>query len=370
MTLKLLLCGESPDGAWDVQRISRAVATALPELKQDVEVEIARSTGAGDAPKASGASHFDLALVVMPQADGHMQPSLKHLASCAIAILGGSVTAKEAISRGASDIVTCGPGFDQALDLSLRFAARRLIIAKSSVELGLKRDLPFISMLSHELKSPLSAVEGYLRMMDSRDSGDALPSYDRMIKRSILRIETMRKLIGDIVDLSRAEYGLKRKIEAVSVQAVAQESLEPIADHASSCGIALDCEIPEGLVFNSAPGDLRAIISNLISNAVKYNRNGGSVRLSISKNAGILKLKVTDTGIGMTPEEIGTLTGDFARIRNSDTRDIPGSGLGLSIARRIASLYGGALTIESQRGTGSSFLVELREAPADQNQSS
>lgn len=368
MTLKLLLCGDGPDGAWNVQRMAQALESATPELERQVEVEIVRVNSAGEALKASGAFRFDMTVAALPLPDG-MPKTLRPLGSLAIAILKDKASFNDAILHGAADVVCAGPDFDGRLDSALRAAARRIAIAKSSFDLGMKRDLPFLAMLSHELKSPLSTVDGYLRMLDARESGDALSSYDHMIKRSLLRLESMHKLIGDIVDLARAESGgLKRKLEPVDLKGIWLEAMGQAGGAAKAKDVSLHCEMPEGLTFNSFPGDLRAIVSNLVSNAVKYNRAGGSVNLSISKNDGILKLKVSDTGIGIAPEELVRLDGEFARVRNSDTRDIPGSGLGLSIVRRIASLYGGVLSMESRRGKGSSFTVELREPPPPEGQ--
>ncbi len=369
MTLKILLCGEAPCGAWDAERISQALRTAVPELDLlDVETSFERVQGAGEARKASGASHFDLALVSLPQEGRDQLPSLKLCAPFVVAAIKDASFFKSAAAAGASEIVCAGEGFETRLDAVLQSYSRRLAIAKLSSDIGLRRELPFIAMLSHELKSPLATVEGYLRMMEARESGDAISNYDRMIKRSLLRLNAMHKLIGDIIDLARAESsGTSREMTRHELRAVCKEAVEPLLDAAGSRGISIDCQAPDGLSFNSAQGDLRAIISNLLSNAVKYNRSGGSVHLSLSQNAGILKIKVADTGIGMAPEELGRLSCEFARIRNSDTREIPGSGLGLSIVRRIASLYGGSLSIESKRGEGSSFIVELREAPSGQN---
>jgi signal transduction histidine kinase len=233
-------------------------------------------------------------------------------------------------------------------------------------ESGFRRALPFSTMLSHELKASLNAVEGYLRMMDSRDAGEAISAYDRMIKRSLSRLEGMRETLEDVVDLAKAASGdeSKRKFEDVDLNALARAALAPLLDQIANRGLKLSREIPEGLRFRAVPGELRIVLSNLLSNAVKYNRSGGSIRLSIHENDGILDIKVADTGIGVPPEARESLGGDFVRIKSPETREIPGSGLGLSIVKRIAALYDGALSIESERGEGSQFSVTLKEPPA------
>jgi two-component system, sensor histidine kinase and response regulator len=111
-------------------------------------------------------------------------------------------------------------------------------------------------------------------------------------------------------------------------------------------------------------GEIEMILNNLISNAIKYNREGGRVDVRLTREADRLTIAVADTGIGLTPEEAGRLFGEFVRIRNEKTQNILGSGLGLSIVKKLASLYGGDATVTSQSGVGSTFTVVLRDQPS------
>ncbi len=104
------------------------------------------------------------------------------------------------------------------------------------------------------------------------------------------------------------------------------------------------------------------MLNNLISNAVKYNRDGGSVKVEIRRDDGTLKVSVTDTGIGLAPEEAAKLFSEFVRIKNEDTIKVLGSGLGLSTVRKLAQLYGGDATVTSTKGAGSTFTVTLHDA--------
>ncbi len=102
------------------------------------------------------------------------------------------------------------------------------------------------------------------------------------------------------------------------------------------------------------------MFNNLVSNAVKYNRDGGQVNVTVAQTEEQLEISVSDTGIGMTPEDVEKLFGEFVRIKNDQTRNVLGSGLGLSILKRLAQLYNGEVSVESEAGKGSTFTVTLK----------
>ena len=110
------------------------------------------------------------------------------------------------------------------------------------------------------------------------------------------------------------------------------------------------------------PGEVDMILSNLLTNAVKYNRDGGRAVLEISRGGGAVAMRCSDTGIGMTEAELGRLFGEFVRMKNEHTRDIDGSGLGLSILKKVVKLYGGGIKVRSVYGEGSSFEITLKDA--------
>ena len=105
--------------------------------------------------------------------------------------------------------------------------------------------------------------------------------------------------------------------------------------------------------------EIEIIMNNLISNAVKYNRDGGQVHIQVKKTDGKIQITVEDTGIGMTEEETATLFKEFVRIKNAKTRNITGSGLGLSILKKMVSLYDGEILVESKPDIGTKFTVVL-----------
>lgn len=233
--------------------------------------------------------------------------------------------------------------------------ARRLAAEKRRVR------FEFLSVLAHELKAPLGAVEGYLRLLHEGVVADDPQAAARIVDRCLARLEGMRKLIFDLLDLTRIESGQKtRELTDVDLAAAAAEALETVRPAADARGIRLSLAAQGDVVLHGDPGEQQIILNNLLTNAVKYNRDGGEVVVTLAGDAEAVRLAVRDTGIGMTAEEAGSLFGEFARIRNDRTRGIEGSGLGLSIVRRLARLHGGDVTVASEPDVGSVFTVTLR----------
>jgi len=238
--------------------------------------------------------------------------------------------------------------------LVLAAQARRLMEEKRTVR------FQFISVLAHELKSPINAVDGYLDLIRNRMLGDELSSYNDMIERSVLRIAGMRKLINDLLDLTRIESGQRvRALEPLVLETIVRTAMEAQEAPALAQDIHMELVAEPGLTLDADRMELEMICNNLVSNAVKYNRHGGLVRVELAKVDGMVELKVADGGWGMRPEEAAKLFQDFVRIRNEYTRDIPGSGLGLSLVKKLSALYGGTVDVESEPGVGSIFRVRL-----------
>jgi len=210
------------------------------------------------------------------------------------------------------------------------------------------------------MKAPTAAIENYLRMMQDRVLGEDLSAYDRPISRAIARLEGMRKLVTDLLDLTRIESGSKaRNVVDLDVREVAAAAVENARELATDQGISVELAPGPAVPMRADRGEIELILNNLLSNAVKYNRDHGRVDVSVARQDGAVVLTVRDTGIGMTAEECGRLFGEFVRIKNEKTRFIEGSGLGLSIVRKLVHLYGGEVTVASTPDVGSTFTVTL-----------
>lgn len=219
----------------------------------------------------------------------------------------------------------------------------------------------FLCMLVHELKAPLNAVGGYLDMMSRASMGNDISSYSDMIHRSVARLEAMKSMITEMTLLCSLDSGTRigDPGEPDLVEMVASV-VSDFQIEASKKNIRINPpENPGPLPMKCYPLEIRIILSNLISNAIKYNCEGGSVDIAIEKNADHVIIKVSDTGISISPEDIKRLFNEFVRIKNEKTKKTEGSGLGLYIVRRLSELYKGSVAAESIPGKGSVFTVCL-----------
>lgn len=236
--------------------------------------------------------------------------------------------------------------------------ARRLAREKSQIRFQL------LSVIVHELKAPLNAVQGYLWILKDLPADDDSTVHADAIDRCLVRIEGMRKLVMDLLDVTRLESGQKRRdLARHDLRDVARVAIDSVAPEAAKRGIGVNLAAPDPVPVTADRGELEIMFNNLLTNAVKYNRDGGRVDVRLGCIGGRARVEVADTGIGMTAEECSRLFGEFVRIRNDRTRSILGSGLGLSILRRLARLYGGDVTVASEPDVGSTFTVELACEP-------
>ena len=282
-----------------------------------------------------------------------------------IAASASTDTAVAATKQGAYDFL---PKPFTAADLrhALRHAATGLVLARRARELEAEKKqvrFEFIRVLGHELKAPISAVMGYLYLLRDRSLGDELPAYDALVGRSVLRLDQMTKMIRDLLDMTRMESGrMHRSLADIELVGCIRDALDVGKEEAGRRGITMALHAPDVLSMRADRGEIDMVLNNLISNAVKYNRDEGRVDITLTRAEETITLAVADTGVGMTPKERDRLFGEFVRIKNAKTRNTLGSGLGLSILKRVVNLYEGTITVESEADVGSTFTVTLKDA--------
>jgi signal transduction histidine kinase len=280
-------------------------------------------------------------------------------------------TAVLATKRGAYDFLA-KPFTPDELKAAVYKAAKHLILQRQAKKLAQeKRQFRFqtISIVAHELKAPLAAIDGYLSILKERSAGEEQEVYDHMVDRCQIRLQGMRKLIKDLLDLTRIESGqIKRQLADLDVREVAQSAMESVLPIAAERRVTVKLKAGRPVPFRADQEEVEIILNNLLSNAIKYNRENGSVEVGIEEGDGKVILTVVDTGIGMTEEEASRLFNEFVRIKNKNTENILGSGLGLSIVKKIAQLYDGEVSVRSQRNVGSTFTVVLKNDPSVKNQ--
>jgi len=278
--------------------------------------------------------------------------------------------AVSATKNGAFDFLA-KPFSPEELKSVVTKATRSLIAmqkAQALAEEKRKMRFQFLSVLSHELKAPLAAVEGYLYNLRDHALGEDLSSYDKCIQRSLIRIEGMRKLIFDLLDLTRIESGQKRReLQKVRVFDAIEMAMENVATAAANREIRISFEGDRDIEMTADLNELLIMANNLITNAVKYNKDKGSVTIKLTENDQTISISVSDTGYGMTRDEQAHLFDEFVRIRNDQTRGIEGSGLGLSILKKLSRLYGGDIEVQSESQVGSRFTVVLQKDAPEEN---
>ncbi len=270
----------------------------------------------------------------------------------------------KATNNGAYNFVP-KPFTPQELKTAMEGITKHLYLQRMTKKMndeGKQVQFQFLSVLSHELKSPINAVEGYLRIMQDKQVGNNLDDYTTMIDRSLERIKGMRSLIMDMLDLTRLENGKKKreilKVDLVQMARVAIDTMTPMAVQ-KNIKIYLDTDEPH-IYLNGDNSEIEIIFNNLISNAVKYNKENGTVNCTIKSEDSKIIISVNDTGIGMSEEDISKLFQDFVRIKNEKTKSISGSGLGLSIMKKTAEeYYHGKISVTSKPDIGSTFIVEI-----------
>ena len=270
------------------------------------------------------------------------------------------ILSREINMDGATYMVNASPVIEPGGETSGAVAVFRDITALKKLETAKSM---FVSMVAHEVKSPLAAAEGWLNLILSGMVKHDPEEEKRIIARSLLRVKTLRGMVSELLNLTAIETGnftLRRA--PLDLAAVAAEAAEANREKAAEKRISIDAGgAPEG-----EPGTVLAdhdalliVVNNLVENAIKYTPEGGRVRVRTARSGMYMSLSVEDTGIGMTPEERGKVFDEFFRARNEHTANIPGTGLGLSLVKRLTELHQGKVEVISEPGKGSTFTVSL-----------
>jgi PAS domain S-box-containing protein len=239
--------------------------------------------------------------------------------------------------------------------------------AKTRAEAATKSKTEFLANISHEIRTPMTAILGYADLiLEQHVSDTTLREPLQTIKRNG---EFLLQIINDILDVSKIEAGKLdlEKLRCSPFQAISEvQALMQVRAEEQNLTLAVEYDGPIPETIETDPTRLRQILINLVSNAIKFTA-GGSVKIMTrlvqndkGKNASdsvFLAVEVTDSGIGMTPEQIGRLFQPFTQADTSTTRKFGGTGLGLTITKRLAEMLGGNITAESEVGKGSTFRV-------------
>ncbi len=368
-TLKILIVDDELGMRIGVERAMRDFCVEISGVGCEVRFDISQASSAeeaveiieGDKPdimlldyKLPGMTGLDLLDTIEVDKAGILTIMITAYASLETAVV--------AIKRGAFDFLA-KPFTPSELKSVIRKSAEHIVLQRQALKLAEEKKqirFQFISVLAHELKSPLGAIEGYLHIMSDKVLGGDIDAYQRIIGRSLYRIKAMRKQILDLLDLTRIESGkMKRNIELIDIIEIVEQCIEDVEQQARERGICIEFKADGRIEIEADRCELTMILNNLITNAVKYNRDGGRVAVVISDGNDDVVIEVSDTGIGIEEEQLERIFEDFVRIKNDRTKGIAGSGLGLSIVKKLVHMYEGRIAVDSKVGEGTRFTVIL-----------
>jgi signal transduction histidine kinase len=367
--LTVMVVDDEEGMCMSIERTLRTYKVRIPQVEEEVSFRVITSCSAEKALERMESEHVHILLLdhklpgmsgieLLERIGGNGTSPLTIIMTAYASI----ETAIRATKSGAFDFLA-KPFTPNEIKSVVHKAAEHLVVSLQAEKLAKEKRrvrFEFISVLSHELKSPLNAVESYLNILSDPDVAQENEQRMQFIERCRTRVGYMRKMIGDLLDLTYIESGEKqRKLVEVNLFELAAEAVETHRNKAVERDIDIDLKGEKDICFFADSGEIEIVLNNLISNAVKYNRNGGKVEVYLSADEETVTISVSDNGIGMTEDEAGKLFQDFSRIKNKKTKNILGSGLGLSTVKKIALLYDGRVDVKSVPDEGSTFTVRL-----------
>lgn len=235
-----------------------------------------------------------------------------------------------------------------------------LEMAKERAEAADRIKSAFLATMSHELRTPLNSIIGFTGIILQGIVGPLNDEQKKQLGMVRGSAQHLLSLINDVLDISKIEAGqLQITHEDFDLREALEKTVASVRPLAEKKGLTLSCTISDGI--DMIPADRRRVeqvLLNLISNAVKFTEQG-SVMVECKSDGDRVRISVTDTGIGIRPEDLDTIFQDFRQVDSGMTRKYEGTGLGLSISKRLVNLMGGQIQVESRWGSGSTFSFSL-----------
>ena len=219
----------------------------------------------------------------------------------------------------------------------------------------------FVDMVSHELRSPLSSIRQKLSLIVDGLTGEINEEQGQIVSRVQHRIDGLIGMISNLLDLSRIESGrLVQQKERIALPEIIDETIDLMTQEAEKKRLKFEVAIDAQLFpIHADRQSMETVITNLLNNAVKYNREGGRVSVSAQNRGEFIEVKVSDSGVGISKEDLPRIFDKFYRIRSEYTRKVIGSGIGLPLVKAIVEAHFGTITVESETGKGTTFTVLL-----------
>jgi PAS domain S-box-containing protein len=232
--------------------------------------------------------------------------------------------------------------------------------ARREAEEANRAKADFLAVMSHELRTPLNAIGGYAELMELGVHGPLAPEYREFVSRIRASEEHLLSLINSVLSFAKLEAGaIEFEFGEVSVQALLG-TIEPfIRQPLNTKGLRYRVEVEPGLIVHADSDRVRQILLNLLGNAIKFTRKGGSITVAARAVDSTCRIEVRDTGIGIPAAKLSSIFDPFVQADRSLTRNSGGVGLGLAISRDLARAMSGDLTVRSKPGVGSTFVLDL-----------
>lgn len=272
-------------------------------------------------------------------------------------------SAVEAMKRDAYDFLP-KPFTPDQLRIVIERGLERRRFTIESVRLQQEKEMMrenFITLVSHQLRSPLTSVKQYFGVILGGFEGEVNGKQKEMIERAGKYIDDLLQLINDWLDMSRIEAGdIAERFKPVALAHVLPEILELLKPSAEAKKVTFELNLHNGLpLVRGDRGSLKQAFTNLISNGINYNREGGMVIVTVVEDTDDLLVEISDTGIGISKDNLHFIFDEFFRVKSKETRCVRGSGLGLPITKRIIEAHDGSIKVTSEPGKGSTFCILL-----------
>ena len=247
--------------------------------------------------------------------------------------------------------------------------ARKYEVAMTRAEAANLAKSEFLANMSHELRTPLNAINGFSEIMEAEMFGPLGDQRYKGYASDILKSgQHLLSLINDILDMAKIEAGkLTLHYEKVALKEICEDAIRLMRGKVQECGLTVHLDAPDLPEIDADHRGLKQVLLNLISNAVKFTPDGGDITVALRREDNRIRIAVTDTGIGIAPEDVARLARPFEQVEGQHSKTTQGTGLGLALTKSLIELHHGELLIESEpgRGTTVSFALPI-ERPDDQ----
>jgi signal transduction histidine kinase len=257
---------------------------------------------------------------------------------------------------------------ERSLDLKVRErtaelerSRRELAIARDEALAANRHKSAFLANMSHELRTPLNAIIGFSEVLGEKIFGELNEKQAEYTRDIHNAGQHLLSLINDILDLSKIEAGrLELSPSPFDLPTTIEESLMLMKERANRRGVTLSKDLDPAIgMITADERKIKQVLINLLANAVKFSREGGSVTLRVAPSEGGVTISVTDTGIGIAPEDRAIIFEEFRQGGGDPTRKQEGTGLGLALSKRLVELHGGRIWVETELGRGSRFAFTI-----------